>query len=34
MEQGLIVGTDSWQNWAVAIGYLSFTLFIAWRVLT
>lgn len=25
--------TDSWQNWVVVIGYLSFTLLILWRVL-
>ncbi len=24
---------DSWQNWVVAIGYLSFTVFIIWQVI-
>lgn len=23
---------DSWQNWVVALGYLSFTLFIIWQI--
>lgn len=24
--------SDSWQNWVVALGYLTFTLFIVWQV--
>jgi hypothetical protein len=33
MNDGLMV-SGSWQEWMVVLGYVSFMVFVAWRVLT
>jgi hypothetical protein len=34
MENQVLMSSDNWQDWLAVFGYIAFTLFIAWRVLT
>jgi hypothetical protein len=34
VDNNFLMIPDGWQDWVVVFGYIGFTVFIAWRVLT